>query len=284
MATAATITMGLASAIYFVAGVLYQGQFFRRWRAYAQWGARIVAAGAAVHAVALVLHGLTVGRLPLTSVWESLSFFAWLTVVVYLYLEWRMGMPLIGAFAVPLAFLAILCAALALPKGLPRPPEMNVWFLVVHVTPAFLSYVAFLLAFCVALLYLMQAGLLKAKRLGRLQRALPSLEQLDGLGYRLVALGFPLLTLGIVAGAIWYGETTGGNYWSWLTQEPGPMITWLVYAIYLHARLVAGWQRGRITWLLVAGFVIVVVTYVVAHPFLPGPHNLPTQTTSLDAL
>ena len=281
MATLATLALGLAAAVYFAAGLLYQGHFLVRWRPYARWASLVTATGAVVHTLALVLYSLAAARLPLTSVWESLSFFAWLTVVVYLLLEWRLRMHLVGAFAVPLVFLAVLCATLTLPTGLPVPPNRNAWFLVVHAIPAFLSYVAFLLAFCVALLYLLQAWLLKAKRLGRLQQVLPSLEQLDSLGYRLIALGFPLLTLGIVSGAIYFGETTGGNHWGWLTQEMGPLITWLVYAVYLHARLVAGWQRARITWLLIAGFVIVVLTYVVAHPSLPGMHSFSTQATTL---
>ena len=272
MAPFASLSLGVASGLYLLASVLYQGHYWRRLAALVPYARPVTIAALSVHTLGLVLHGIQTGRLPLASVWESLSVFAWLTVLVYLVIERRGRLAAVGAFAVPLAFLAILSAGLAVPHAHPAPASALPWLLVTHALPSVLSYVAFLLAFCGGLLYLAQAWLLKAKRMTGLQRALPSLEQLDHFAYRLVALGFPLLTLGIVTGAIWFGATRG-SYWGWLLQEMWPLMTWLVYAIYLHARLVAGWNRGRTMWLLVAGFAIVVVTYVVAHPTLPGVHN-----------
>ncbi len=268
----ASLSLGGASGLYLLASVLYQGHYWRRLALLAPYARPVTILALAVHTVGLVLHAASTGHLPLTSVWESLAVFAWLTVIVYLIIERRTRLAAVGAFAVPLAFLAILCAGLAAPHPAPPPETARPWLLITHALPSVLSYAAFLLAFCGGVLYLAQAWLLKAKRLTGLQRALPSLEQLDHFAYRLVALGFPLLTLGIVSGAIWFGAMRG-SYWGWLLEEMWTLITWLVYAIYLHARLVAGWNRGRTMWLLVAGFAVVIVTYVIAHPTLPGVHN-----------
>jgi cytochrome c-type biogenesis protein CcsB len=83
---------------------------------------------------------------------------------------------------------------------------------------------------------------------------------LDRLIYRAVILGFFLLTFGILTGAVW-AETAWGKYWSWDPKEDASLVTWLIYAAILHARLLKGWQGRRIAWLAVLGFLAVIFTY-----------------------
>jgi cytochrome c-type biogenesis protein CcsB len=276
--TANPILLGCSSIAYLAAGVLYQCNFLPRWRPMARYGTGAAVVALAIHSAALVVFAFEEGHLPVTNIAESLAVFAWLGIIAYLLVEHWRDVRVVGAFAFPLLFLLVLGAAVAMAGGHAASPERAakltpVWLLL-HVTPSLLSYAAFLLAFCSGAMYLLHARLLKVKRLGGAQGALPSLETLDGLSYRLVAFGFVMLTIGIGTGVAWYGRSLG-DYWGWVRAEMGPMVTWAVYAAYIHARMVAGWHRARAMWLLVVGFVVVLVTYLVTHSLLPGPHREP---------
>ena len=275
--SANAILLGCSSVVYLAAGLLYQCAFVPRWRSAARHGKSVALLALAIHSAALVVFTLESGRLPITSIAESLAVFAWLAIVTYLIIEHWRDARAVGAFALPLVFFVVLAAAVTMGRGdggaSERAAEMNLAWLLVHATPAILSYAAFLLAFCSGVMYLVHARLLKRKRLGGAQSGLPSLETLDGLSYRLVAFGFVMLTIGIGTGVVWYGQAWGG--WGWVRAEIGPLVTWAVYAAYLHARMVAGWRRARAMWLLVVGFVTVLITYLVVHAVVPGPHNAP---------
>ncbi|MFQ6098422.1 MAG: cytochrome c biogenesis protein CcsA [Armatimonadota bacterium] len=277
---AGQVLLGVSSAFYLVASVLYQCHFFARWRRWGRHAFPVAMAALAVHTAGFVLYIVQTGHPPFTSIFESLAFFAWCIVVVYLVAQRAHKIEVLGSIAFPLAFVALVSGLFALAAG-PSPAvgvkeTPSTVLLIVHATPALLSYAAFFLALCAAVGYLFHAWLLRSKRLTRVQRALPSLDALDAIAYRMVAVGFPLLTVGIVAGAVWYMYTRGatrGDYWGWVTQEMWTMVTWLIYAVYLHARMVAGWKRTSSQWLLVAGFAVVLVTYLVAHLWLPGVHQ-----------
>jgi cytochrome c-type biogenesis protein CcsB len=129
-----------------------------------------------------------------------------------------------------------------------------------------LGYAAFALAFGAATLYLGQG------RSRKPSAKLPSLADLDRFIYQSVVLGFILLTLGILTGAVW-AESAWGRYWSWDPKETWSLITWLIYAALLHARLVKGWQGRRIAWLAVLGFAAVLFTYFGVSFLLPGLHS-----------
>jgi len=142
----------------------------------------------------------------------------------------------------------------------------------VHIVSSLAAYASFVLAFGAAMGYMLQERLLKAKRITGLQRHLPSLDSLDVLAYRMVALGFPLLTLGIITGAIW-AQTAQGAYWSWDPKETWSLVTWLVYAAYLHVRIVQGWRGKWSNRLLVIGFAAVLITYFGVTYFMTGYHS-----------
>ncbi len=116
---------------------------------------------------------------------------------------------------------------------------------------------------------------MKSKKPSELSYRLPSLEELDRLIYRIIMLAFPVLTLGIMLGARWAYDAWG-RYWGWDAKETWAFITWLVYLIYLHMRLVVGWGGRRTAYLSLAGFGVILFTYVGVnylselHGFLSG--------------
>ena len=181
----------------------------------------------------LILH------VPLSNFYESLVFFAWTLPALGLFAFRRYFKGYLGAV---LATIACLLLAYASFGGVdsriqPLMPALKSNWLLIHVVTAFLGYAAFALAFGTAVLYLVQDR--------RPRPALPPLSQLDRLLYRATVLGFLLLTLGILTGAVW-AESAWGRYWSWDPKETWSLITWLVYATLLHARLLKGWQGRRI--------------------------------------
>jgi cytochrome c-type biogenesis protein CcsB len=97
-------------------------------------------------------------------------------------------------------------------------------------------------------------------------------DTLDNISYRIIGLGFPLLTIGIIAGAVWANEAWG-SYWSWDPKETWAFITWLVFAAYLHARITKGWQGRRPAILAATGFIVVWVCYLGVNLLGKGLHS-----------
>ena len=121
-------------------------------------------------------------------------------------------------------------------------------------------------------MYLLQEHYLKRKILGAMFHRLPSLDTLDDINYRCLAVGFPLLTAAIISGAIW-AKAVWGEYWSWEPKQTWSLITWFVYAALLHGRLTTGWRGRRAAILAIAGFCVILFTYLGVNLLLPGHHG-----------
>jgi cytochrome c-type biogenesis protein CcsB len=138
--------------------------------------------------------------------------------------------------------------------------------LTVHVSMAIFAYALFSVAFGAGLIILVQGGE------GRRFAWLPSAEAADELGYKAVIVGFPLLALTLILGAYW-ANYAWGSYWSWDPKETSALITWLIYAVYLHARGIRGWRGKRAGWLLTLGFAATLFTYYGVSFFVPSLHS-----------
>jgi cytochrome c-type biogenesis protein CcsB len=208
----------------------------------------------------IILHA------PLANFYESLIFFAWCLPILGLVAFRRYFKGYLGALVATLATLLLAYASLGGVDSRIKPlmPALKSNWLLVHVVTAFLGYAAFALACGTAILYLLQER--------RPRPSLPPLPLLDSLIYRATILGFLLLTLGIFTGAVW-AETAWGRYWSWDPKETWSLITWLIYAALLHARLLKGWHGRRIAWLAVLGFMAVLFTYFGVSFLLAGLHS-----------
>jgi cytochrome c-type biogenesis protein CcsB len=279
--------LGLVMLVYLVVAILFlMAELWSSPRL--QNGARVLLwAGLGAHTAALLARWLGSYRLavvhaapaalaenlrliilhaPLSNFYESLIFFAW-TLPALGVISFRRYLK--GYLGAGVALLACLLLAYASFGGVdsrikPLMPALKSNWLLIHVVTAFLGYAAFALAFGAALLYLVQDR--------RPRASLPPVAQLDRLIYRATVLGFFLLTLGILTGAVW-AETAWGRYWSWDPKETWSLITWFIYATLLHARLLKGWQGRRIAWLAVLGFMAVLFTYFGVSFLLAGLHS-----------
>ncbi len=275
-----TLILSYVTFIYFAAFVFY---LFRMILQKEFWGiaASIAAwAGIAAQTLAMILrwqdsYKLGFGHVPITNLYESLIFFAWSIMLLYLTIEWRIKNRMLGAFVVPVAFLIMAYASIA--PGVnniiePLIPALQSNWLTSHVLTCFMGYAAFTVAFGCGILYLWKRKKEAAKvdASGWMSR-MPSLDVLDALIYQSTTLGFVFLALGIVTGSVW-AHYAWGSYWSWDPKEIWSLITWLIYAIMLHARFVRGWRGKRMAILSIIGFASVLFTYLGVN-FLTSLHS-----------
>jgi cytochrome c-type biogenesis protein CcsB len=400
----------IATLLYLIAIVFYISYLAFQKRGIGLSATVLTTSGFAVQTIALLLrwwesYQMDIGRVPLSNLYESLVFFTWCTVLIYLFVENRYKTRFFGAFVMPVAFLALAFINVA---GIssditPLVPALKSNWLFYHVLVSFLGYAAFGVAFAVSMVYLLMdteeqgsavplmftmagvallvtigyymsslgetlkrvfwlgfgvlvlvwfiyivvvgakkksqiflfwslcitlaIGLLAAmgidfialsfqplaagesfkkhlfettflnpaipivvaswavflglfwlvwskamKLKGLIKDYMPVLNQLDDVTYRMIAVGWPLLTGGIITGAVW-ANSAWGSYWSWDPKETWSLITWFIYAIYLHGRYVRGWKGTQMAVISAVGFLAVIFTYLGVNLVLSGLHS-----------
>jgi len=232
----------------------------------------LLLAGFLLHTLALGLRFMNEGFAAVALMGEALLFKSWLMVGVYLLIQLKYRLTVLGGIIAPLALLMTL-AALAIGRSVGDiPPGLKTFWLPLHVTLAFLGNAVFVLAYAVSLIYLLQERYLKHKKSTALMKRLPSLESLDGLNYRLLLWGFPLMTLGIVTGSLWAG-IHWGDYWSWEPRQISSGIAWLFYGALLHARITAGLRGKKAALLTMFGFCVVLGYFLMGDTLFVGRHG-----------
>ena len=405
-----SLLFNLATLAYLVAMVLYISYLAFRKEGIGKTASIVTMIGLVVQTIALFLRWresylMDIGRVPLSNLYESLVFFTWSTVLIYLIVEYRYKTRAFGAFVLPVAFLALAFINVAgISKDItPLVPALKSNWLFYHVLISFLGYAAFGIAFAVSMIYLLmdtddhgparhlftgmgaivvlallgnfmasqgerlktafwmglgalvlvwfiylittgskhksqvflfwsicvtmtmsllagmgidsvslvfhplaegesfkkhlfEATFLSSSALvaiiswvavialfwliwskgimfkNLLKQYMPPLDQLDDVTYRMIAIGWPLLTGGIITGAVW-ANSAWGTYWSWDPKETWSLITWFVYAIYLHARYVRGWKGTQMAVISAVGFLAVIFTYLGVNLVLSGLHS-----------
>ena len=245
----------------------------------------------------LVLRWWESGHFPISNLYESLCFLAWACTLTQLLVERSWPSPIVAAAATPMGLGCIAFASFALPDQLqtsaPLVPALRSSWLVMHVSVIMVSYAALLVGSLLSLAVLFtdrgEALELRSSSIGsggyrkavattdagviQLQSVqLSTNEQLDSLSYRTITVGFLMLTVGIVSGAVWANEAWG-SYWSWDPKETWALICWLVYAAYLHTRLSRGWQGRRPALVAVIGLLVIAVCYIGVNLLGIGLHS-----------
>lgn len=235
-------------------------------------GRWLMRGGFGLHCVSLTLDFIQIGSTPVTTLHESLSFLAWCISGIFLLFDLRYGLAVLGAFISPLTLLFMVVGS-ALPRRASQiAPLLDSWWFPVHVGLAFLGNAFFAMAFIAGLMYLLQERMLKSKRLPSLFFRLPSLDTLDTLNSRCLTWGFPLMTLGIISGALW-AHSAWGSYWRWNPKETWALISWFIYAALLHGRLAIGWRGRRAALLAIVGFLCLLFAFLGVHLLLSTLHS-----------
>ncbi len=201
----------------------------------------------------LVIRAIRTGHGPFTSMYEFAIAFLWGILTMSMVFSWKyknLVLHLAGFFAG--GCLMIYISTLSGEAAPLVPALQNSLLLTAHVFSAVIAYGAFTIGFLSSLLYLIQ----KNDRIA----ALPPQNKLEEISYHSVIIGFPFMTLVIVLGAIW-ADIAWGVFWNWDPKETASLVTWLLYAGYLHTRLMRKWRGKKSAILLIVGFAAVIFTF-----------------------
>ena len=225
----------------------------------------LLLAAFALHTGFTVWRGVAAKRLPLANQFEFASGFAWATAALGFLLHRRLRQEGVMTAAMPAAFLILSYAAFQ-PREIKdlMPALRSAWF-ALHIGSAAFSYAAFAIAGGLGVGYLIRSKRGCAEDDARMR-------QIDSQGYRMVCLGFLLLTVVIFSGAIW-AEQAWSSWWSWDPKETWALITWIFYAIYLHQRLRMKWRGKRMAWMAIIAVLLVIFTFAGVNLLLPGLHS-----------
>ena len=271
-----SMLLSITTFVYALASVLYIGSWTFKKEGMAKIGLLVLVTGFAGNTLGILLRWIEsyqvgYGHAPCSNMYESLIFFSWTVAALYLFVEYKYKERTIGAFTTPLIFLAIAYASLTPSIGdkiTPLIPALKSNWLIAHVITCFLGYAGFAVAFGFSIMYLVKPDTLA---IVSLMARLPSLDVIDELIHQMVMFGFLFLTIGIIPGAVW-ANSAWGTYWSWDPKETWSLITWFIYAILLHLRMMRGWHGRRISWVSIIGFMAVLFTYFGVN-LLPGLHS-----------
>jgi len=272
-----SLALSTTTFIYALASMFYIGSFSFKQQFLAKIGFVVLIIGFLDNTLGIILrwiesYQMGYGHAPFANMYESLVFFSWTVAILYIFVEFKYKESIIGVFASPLIFLAIAYASLSpdiSSKITPLIPALKSNWLIAHVITCFLGYSGFAVAFGFSIIYFVKPQEPDTKSIFA---KLPSWELIDELTYQMVVFGFLFLTIGIITGAVW-ANSAWGTYWSWDPKETWSLITWFVYAIFMHLRMMKGWHGKKLALVSITGFLAVMFTYFGVNFLLSGLHS-----------
>ena len=235
-----------------------------------------------------VLRWIESHHFPLSNLYESLLFLTWSLTLGHFLVPAKVGSDfMVGAITAPSALFVDAFASLTLPENLkaaaPLVPALQSNWLMMHVTMMIISYSMLILGslFSIAILFLSLPALKTSTQTVSLEAEIGDnvsesmqglLKLLDNLSYRTLGFGFPLLTIGILSGAVWANQAWG-SYWSWDPKETWALITWVVFAIYFHFRFNKKWSGTKPAIVASIGFVFLWICYLGVNLLGKGLHS-----------
>lgn len=222
----------------------------------------------------LLLDG-DIGHAPVSNLYEVFILLFCITGCIYLAFERRYQAKALGAFVMVIVaagvFFGVWLDSIGQADIKPLVPALQSYWMKIHVPLNFVGYGAFAVACAAGMAWLVRSGL-EQKGTSKLLKVFPTLDQLDQLAYKSVAVGFPAFTLATILGAAWAAEAWGG-YWSWDPKETWALIVWLFYGAYLHVRISHGWSGKTLAWWAVVGFLVTLFCFVGVNMYLSGLHS-----------
>ena len=266
--------------LYAAAGIAYAIHFARRNPQAGRIATTLLIFAALAHTFVIGMQTMEVGHVPFANPSRAVSTFVWLLALSYLYLEVTTDERAMGVFITPI--LIGLQTIPAVSPGVERmdPVLDSPWFWV-HVSSLLFAYASFALAGVLGLTYMVQFKEIKKKHLGYFYTRLPSLQTLDVMNWRAVAVGLLFLTLGLAVGALWTAQARliapeDPNLQAMSLDDPKVLIaviTWGVYSFAVFARKTLGWTGRRTAWLSALGFAIVLLNFLPINYFITTSHT-----------
>lgn len=270
----------LATVVYFAA-LFGRSEFVGKTATALTWSATVLGmTGLLVRWRESYLLGADIGHIPVSNLYEVFILFALITALLYLFYEDRHRTRALGGFALlaisgAVAFLLWYTFDREAHHIQPLIPALQSYWMKIHVPANFIGYGAFALAAMVGVAYLLRQRAEIRRPDGVLATVLPSLELLDDVMYKAIALGFAAFTIATILGALWAAEAWGG-YWSWDPKETWALIVWLNYAAWLHLRLTKGWRGAPMAWWAIIGLLVTLFAFLGVNMFLSGLHSYGT--------
>ncbi|MBC3861275.1 c-type cytochrome biogenesis protein CcsB [Undibacterium jejuense] len=267
-------TLFFLSTLFYWGGLIARSNFGSSVGSVLCWAAVIMGfTGMLVRWYESYLVGMDVGHIPVSNLYEVFILFSMITALFYLYYEQQYATLQLGPFVLlvisaAVGFLLWYTVSRDAADIQPLVPALQSWWMKIHVPANFIGYGTFSLAAMVGLAYL-----LKSK--GYLEDRLPSLEVLDDVMYKAIAVGFTFFTIATILGALWAAEAWGG-YWSWDPKETWALIVWLNYAAWLHMRLMKGLRGQVAAWWALVGLLVTTFAFLGVNMFLSGLHSYGT--------
>ena len=249
--------------LYLLSFFSYLAHIFTPESSSGRWAKGLLSAGVLFHTVLIIFRTIEGQSPPFQTLYESLSWFAWSSIVTYLFISrrWR-EVYLPGIWVSGIALAACLYALISRgPEITPLAPALQSQWFVWHVVLAFMSYAVFVVSCANEITYLIIYPCLKKGIGTSYGLLLENIEKFHETAYRLVLFGFPLLTFGIISGAAWADEAWG-RFWSWDPKETWSLITWTVFALYLHAMVMPAWRGKPASIFNILGFICMIMTFV----------------------
>ena len=236
-------------------------------------GVALTVIGFLLSVTGVVLRGLAAGRAPWGNMFEFTTSAMVFVVGTYLILVWRAGLRWLG---LPVTLLAAIANGLAVTvfyvAVAPLVPALHsVWFLI-HIVAAAIAGAAFNIGGLMSILYLLKKRAERHGQVGGYLARVPNSGRIDLIAYRFFAFAFPLWTFAVAAGAIW-AEYAWGRYWGWDPKETWALVTWVIYACYLHARSTAGWRGTRAAVIAIIGLASFWFNFVGINLLVSGLHS-----------
>jgi cytochrome c-type biogenesis protein CcsB len=274
------VLIAVALVAYTVGALALLLYFFSRQEWLRRVGAPLAIAGCAAQFAQLVVRFELTHVWPLLNLYGSLSLFTAMSVAIYIGFAFRYRLWFAGGFVLALAAIFLAYGVTWYEGTMPPVPSLQSYWAKIHVPIVVSSYAAFLVSFVFSCIYLLKFYVERSLANGARSNAavarwlgtLPSLPQLDVLVYRAVAIGLPLISIGIITGAMWAKEAWGA-YWQWDPKETAALFSWIIYLAYMHLHTRHAWRGLRTSWVSVIGFLSIIFCYLGVNIWISGLHS-----------
>ena len=268
----AIVLFKAALAVYLISAVVYGASLWGRKVMLARFATWLMLAALVIHTFSFAAWWLVAGEGPIVGFIEVSSLFAWVMAATYLAFQLKTKTRVLGAFISPVICLFMVIASVRLGGTVAAPAILRGSLVTLHVILSVAGEALFAVASCAGIMYLFQDGLLRRKKPGGFSRLLPSLGDLDRINHLCLSWGFPLLTLGVLAGSLW-ARIVWGSHWQWDPKQIWTLMAWGFYGFLLYQRLVTGWRGRTAARWSIAAFIILLALLMAGKPFFQTWHD-----------